>query len=222
MARIPPLRRITSEDFKEQAEWIEPLISAINDYFEKSTSALNRSLTINDNFAGEIRTVDVDGQFPIRLAWTLSARPLAVLIGNVYRSDGVTFTPASAMQAVWSFNQAGQLQITALPGLLPAAQRFYDADVTTGTETIGIAGHGFSTGDKVTATSSGTLPAGLTSGTTYFVIRSSDNALKLATSAANAAAGTAVNITAAASGGQHLLTPEYRYKYKVTLVCLTG
>lgn len=64
------------------------------------------------------------------------------------------------------------------------------------------------TGCAVTLTSTGTLPAGLATSTTYFVIRVDQNAgtFKLATSLANADAGTAIDITSAGSG-THTITP---------------
>src|SRR3990167_6131894 len=58
------------------------------------------------------------------------------------------------------------------------------------------------TGHAVYLTTTGTLPAGLATGTVYFVIRVDLNAgtFKLATTITNANAGTAINITDAGSG----------------------
>lgn len=68
--------------------------------------------------------------------------------------------------------------------------------VSAANDTITIVGHGFATGDAVLYTSAGAPPAGITSGTTYYVIRVDDSTIKLATSSANALAGTpVVNIT---------------------------
>ena len=66
--------------------------------------------------------------------------------------------------------------------------------VTNATSEItGLTNHGFVTGDKVTYTST-SAAGGLTTGTSYFVIRMDDNNFKLATTHANAKAGTAINI----------------------------
>jgi hypothetical protein len=54
--------------------------------------------------------------------------------------------------------------------------------------------HGFKTTDPVIYTGSLAI-GGLTSGTTYYVIRVNSNIIKLATSATNARNGTAINIT---------------------------
>ena len=88
----------------------------------------------------------------------------------------------------------------------PSAKNFVDGDVSVANDTITITSHGLKTGLKVAATTSGTLPGGL-SATDYWVIVSDSNTIKLATSAANAIAGTAIGITSAAGGGTHTLTP---------------
>lgn len=88
----------------------------------------------------------------------------------------------------------------------PSAKTFADGNVSVATDVITITSHGFKNGVKVAATSSGTLPAGL-SATNYFVIYLTTDTISLASSLANAEAGTAVNITAAAGGGTHTLTP---------------
>ena len=61
-------------------------------------------------------------------------------------------------------------------------------------EITGLTNHGFVTGDKVTYTSS-SAAGGLTTGSSYFVIRLDDNNFKLATTHANAKAGTAIDIS---------------------------
>lgn len=58
------------------------------------------------------------------------------------------------------------------------------------------------TGDqvKVSVTGSNTLPEGLSENTVYYVIAVSSTSIKLATSSANATAGTAIDITSTGSG----------------------
>lgn len=86
----------------------------------------------------------------------------------------------------------------------PDAKTF--ASLTAGNITdniIPIAAHGYITGTKIALTTTGSLPAGL-SATNYWVIKVTAGTLKLATSLANAVAGTAVDITGDGSG---VLTP---------------
>lgn len=67
------------------------------------------------------------------------------------------------------------------------------------------------TGTRVRLTTTTTLPAGLSLATDYYVIRVSDTTFKLATSYANAIAGTAINITDAGTGTHTVswLLPRY-------------
>jgi len=83
---------------------------------------------------------------------------------------------------------------------------FADGAVSTGSDTITIASHTFETGDTATLTTAGTI-GGLTTGTNYYIINASANTVKLATSLANATAGTGIDITSVSGGATHTLTP---------------
>ncbi len=62
-------------------------------------------------------------------------------------------------------------------------------------DTISITAHGLPTGLKLQASSTGTLPAGITTSTDYFVIVVDANTIQLASSLALAKAGTAIDLT---------------------------
>lgn len=64
---------------------------------------------------------------------------------------------------------------------------------------------------RVQVSSTVTLPGGLSAATNYYVIKVSDLTFKLATSYANAVAGTAINITDAGTGTHSVLTLLPRY-----------
>jgi hypothetical protein len=83
-------------------------------------------------------------------------------------------------------------------------------DVCTYTSTANIPSN-ILTGTRVRLTTTTTLPAGLAVATDYYVIRVSDTTCKLATSYANAIAGTAINITDAGTGTHTItwLLPRY-------------
>lgn len=70
------------------------------------------------------------------------------------------------------------------------------------TDQLTIAGHGLVTGDGPAATRNigGALPAPLVGVTDYWIIRVDANIIKLATSSANALAGTAINLTTNGTG----------------------
>ena len=74
--------------------------------------------------------------------------------------------------------------------------------------TITISSHGYTTGDVVIYDrSGGTIVTGLTNYNAYYVIVVNSNTIKLATSATNATAGTAVDLTIVGSGTQRLYEP---------------
>ena len=69
---------------------------------------------------------------------------------------------------------------------------------------VTLASHGFQTGDMIYLTTTGALPTGLSQNTIYYVINVTTSTFRLATSAANAAAGTAIN-TSGTQSGTHTL-----------------
>lgn len=88
---------------------------------------------------------------------------------------------------------------------------------TVGTFTITIAspgvvtlvGHGLLTSDPIYITTTGALPTGLTTNTRYWVIKVTDDTFRLATSQANADAGTAINTSGSQSGVHTLRRSPY-------------
>ena len=83
----------------------------------------------------------------------------------------------------------------------PAEQTFNaQSAVSTANDTITISGHLLQTGDQVTySDKGGTTLANLTDAGAHFVIRVDANTIKLATTAANAADGVAIDLTAGSS-----------------------
>jgi hypothetical protein len=96
---------------------------------------------------------------------------------------------------------------------------FVDGDVNTGTDQINIATHGLVLGDRVTFSSTGTLPAPIDTNNTYYVIFVDASNFKLAESLTDAIAGTALDLTSAAGGGTHTLNylPLFKWDYKYNI-----
>jgi hypothetical protein len=94
---------------------------------------------------------------------------------------------------------------------LVGATTTFTADASTDAIALASGSRAPAIGDGVRVSSSGTLPAGLAAATTYYVFYAA-GLMKLATSFANALAGTPVNITDAGTG-THTLTyfDEQRY-----------
>ncbi len=80
--------------------------------------------------------------------------------------------------------------------------------VNVTTNAITITSHGYNTGDVVVYfANGGTAVTGLTNYSVYYVIVVNSNTIKLATSATNAASGTAIDLTVVGSGTQKLYEP---------------
>lgn len=90
------------------------------------------------------------------------------------------------------------------------SRQFATTDVNITDDTITL-GFDIPTGTKIRVSSSTTLPAGLSAGTDYFAIRASATTIKLATSLANAQAGTAIDITDQGTG-THTATIYVKWK----------
>lgn len=96
------------------------------------------------------------------------------------------------------------------------SQTFATTAVNTTTEVITLAGNlQIVTGTPISFTSTTTVPGGLTAGTQYYAIKVTNSTFKVATSEANAIAGTAINLTSQGTGthtinaGNHTLYIPY-------------
>jgi len=113
---------------------------------------------------------------------------------------------AIAVSKVYQLNGADSVSYQlAYTDATPAVASFVAANVNATTDVITVAAHGFSTGLKVALTGTN-LPGGL-SATNYWVIVLTVNTIQLATSLANAVAGTQVDITSAGTTANAALTP---------------
>lgn len=82
----------------------------------------------------------------------------------------------------------------------PGAKTFASTAVDVTANTITITAHGYTEGLKGQFTTDGGLPTGISASTDYFIIVVDANTVKVATSLANAQAGTAVDITGQGTG----------------------
>ncbi len=80
---------------------------------------------------------------------------------------------------------------------------FVDGDVTVGTDQITLTAHSFNDGNSVVLTTTGTLPAGLSTEDVYYVSDVDSNTIALYT---DKELTSIVDITAAAGGGTHTIT----------------
>ena len=130
------------------------------------------------------------------------------------QSNGISYTPNRFGTGVWEECAASDLEIKfdkdtmplKLTRIVPSTQyTIATSDVNTSNEQITATAHGRSTGDRVLYDNGGgTALAGLVDDTVYYVIKVDANIIKLATNAANATAGTAINLTGTGNNAQTL------------------
>jgi microcystin-dependent protein len=121
---------------------------------------------------------------------------LYAVIGNKYgQGDSSTTFNVPDLRGMFVRGATGWTDVT-----------FTTTDVSTGTDLITVSGgHGLNrSGFPVRLTTTGGLPAPLAVGTTYYAIYVSSTTFKLASSEANAIAGTAIDLTTTGSGTQTL------------------
>ena len=132
--------------------------------------------------------------------------------GTISGGETCTYTPARFGEGVWEEVAAPGIEISLDKDTMPLQIKKVDgsttntiatSDVNTSTEVITINNHGMLTTQAVTySNGGGTTLAGLSDGTTYYVIKVDANSIKLATSAGNANSGTAINLTGTGNNAQ--------------------
>jgi hypothetical protein len=125
MAQIPSFRRILRERFPTDLEWMDALLSPLNKFMEDVTLALQKRLTIADNLDGEVKTIEVNGTYPVKLAWGRTQKPTIGYLGGLELSDGTTVTLSNAITPLWEYNQAGEVQINDVVGLDDSSTKKY-------------------------------------------------------------------------------------------------
>lgn len=102
---------------------------------------------------------------------------------------------------------------TDLVGTTLTDSNFAPGDVDVGADTITITDHDFYTGLEVQFSSSGSLPTGITGSTNYYIIYVDANTVQIASSFANAIAGTQIDITGAGSGTHTIEIEDSNIKF---------
>ena len=124
MGLVPKIRRILSESFPD-VEWMPRLAQHINIFMEQTISLLDKNLSFADNFNGEVKEFDADGQYPIKLKWDRPIKPRAVWIGSALRNTGDEVSYSAALHLKWRFNEEAQIQIDDIVGLDDATDKVY-------------------------------------------------------------------------------------------------
>lgn len=123
---------------------------------------------------------------------------LDVMAGGQGKRIRIWFGPTPFSTSI-EIDAATNIELWMQLGCTTPTSKTFTADGTT--DVITATAHGWSTQDIIrTSNSGGGLPGGLATSTDYYWIRTGANTGKLATTRANAIAGTAIDITSAGTG----------------------
>jgi len=92
----------------------------------ETVKAFDKELTILDNLDADVKTLVVDGTFPLYIAWTRPRKPTICLLGAVRRIDGTDFTLSNAVSVDWEFDFSGKIKLKGLPGLSSSSSDKYE------------------------------------------------------------------------------------------------
>ncbi len=119
MARIPPIKRLTTEDFKDQTSWIGKLIQPLNEFMSSVSLALTRGLTFSENMAAQVKDVKVThaaSAYPLKFLYDLSSKPQGALVVRVVEVSDTPSVLSNAVYADWDYRD-GQVIINNFTGL---------------------------------------------------------------------------------------------------------
>lgn len=150
-------------------------------------------MAISDNeFTGAAN----DGKLQNNSNWSAA---LAADQNLIFPADAPTNYTLKGDLSLLAFNSLVNLSACNFGGssesTATSTHTFVEADISVADNTITEANHGLTTGQTIVFTTTGTLPAELTPGATYYVIVASSSTYKVAATLALAIAGTAIDLT---------------------------
>jgi hypothetical protein len=144
---------------------------------------------------------DSTGDFKITFDNLQESLQTSVPIGTVIESAAIS-APAGYLSCA-----GGSVSRTTYDALFAAITASLGTVTITSANpgVVTLSAHGLSTGSCIELTTTGTLPTNLSANTNYYVIYVGADSFRLATSAANAIAGTAIDTSGGSPSGTHTL-----------------
>ena len=119
MARIPPLKKLKPSNLT-----LENVMRFTNQFFNDIVYILNKRLTVNDNLDGEMRTIELDGNFPLTFQSTRPLPPAGIWPLKLERKDKAATALSAGFIIEWSYED-GKVSIINTPGLTSSAANTY-------------------------------------------------------------------------------------------------
>jgi len=157
----------------------------------------------------------------IQIATTGLTLPFTNRSGNQFCVNNIseTYLPASSARYVYLLTNDGITKVILSGSVLGLAlnQSFVPAAVDIGTETITLFDHGLLHNDKVTFTSTGALPGGLTAGVEYAITNVAASTFQLSTTTD----GALVNLTTQGTGTHTFMLSNDDYVSTANVPCFS-
>jgi hypothetical protein len=101
--RLPSFTRIIVEAFdKDVRGMVARIAEPINSFMLTMKNGLNKNITINDNMAGELKSLTVSGM-NLDFAYSSTRRPRAVLLGQWKNESSPPGPPEAGVFLEWSY-----------------------------------------------------------------------------------------------------------------------
>lgn len=116
--------KLKVEEYPEAGPWFPMFARFFNKIMQELYTLTSRRLTITDNMDGMVKTVELDGTWPVSFSWTATSKPVAIVAGGLFRKDGLDLDLAAAYSIDWSYLN-GTVSINGTPGLTPTSSTRY-------------------------------------------------------------------------------------------------
>jgi hypothetical protein len=126
MASLPTIKRVQRTDLGANVpEWVDSLLSPINQFMEEIYSAFNRNLTIPENVAGQVFNINFKtlGNYQnnkefteIRVLSKIKSRAKVLIVGQCEKA-GDPSKKHDAIFITWYDNNDGTISIRYISGL---------------------------------------------------------------------------------------------------------
>lgn len=116
MAKLPPLKRIHTEDLQDAPRWMQRVLRTINSFFQNTWQALDKGLTLQDNFNSAILDVQITGGETVTFPSPLQVPVTAALVGKI---TGPAIS--SGVSVIWRQIEQN-IEITEITGLQAGEQ----------------------------------------------------------------------------------------------------
>ena len=125
MGKVSATQRLIVEDFPDQKNWIGKMFYVINDFFQKSLSAINGGLEFKENISGQENDIDFlysssSVTLPLSVKWTLNKPPkscqVVAAFAGVVDEDLVVVSNKKLVPCLcliaWEYTQDSSINIT--------------------------------------------------------------------------------------------------------------